>query len=207
MTAVVFCCVDSLLTRHGRLKHLKKLAQDFGTENDTQELRDRMHEGRSKTSALAKETTNQLKAIAADKGRQDKLKRQLQTQLQDFEKMSQEHRRQEREMLVQMEEQFSATYNHAPQLGGSYEEDEEQDGATRGRTRTRLALELGDGMEDADVKVSLDVFIFFFLSLSLLIGHFRLSTSATEKCRSWTRSWAKWSIYFRRLTKWLRSRA
>jgi t-SNARE complex subunit (syntaxin) len=130
---------------------MKKLAQEFGTESDTQELRDRMHEGRTKTAALGKETANLLKAQAADKARQDKLKRQLQSQLAEFEKMSQDHRRQEREILVQMEEQYSSTYNRAPDLGGSYQEEEETVG--RGRTRTKLALELADGMEDADAKI------------------------------------------------------
>jgi t-SNARE complex subunit (syntaxin) len=132
---------------------MKKLAQEFGTESDTQELRDRMHEGRTKTAALGKETANLLKAQAADKARQDKLKRQLQSQMAEFEKMSQDHRRQEREMLVQMEEQYSSTYNRAPDLGGSYQEDENEEGVGRGRTRTKLALELADGMEDADAKI------------------------------------------------------
>jgi hypothetical protein len=104
---------------------MKKLAQEFGSENDTQELRDRMHEGRSKTSALAKETTNVLKTPASDKVSQEKLRRQLQKQLADFEKMAQEHRRQEREILVQMEEQFTSTYNHRPEFGDNGDIDEE----------------------------------------------------------------------------------
>lgn len=134
------------------LQHMKKLAQDFGTEEDTQELRDRMHEGRSKTSALAKDTTNLLKSNASDKGRQDKLKRELQQKLSEYEKMAQEHRRQEREILVQMEEQFTSTYNHKPTFD-DYEEEEQEQNEPRGRARTKLALELGDGMEDADVKI------------------------------------------------------
>jgi hypothetical protein len=73
---------------------MKNLAQDFGTEEDTQELRDRMQEGRSKTSALCKDTTNLLKTPNSDKVRQDKLKRELQQKLAEYEKMAQEHRRQ-----------------------------------------------------------------------------------------------------------------
>ncbi len=129
---------------------MKKLAQDFGTEEDTQELRDRMHTGREKTSALMKETTNLLKTQSSDKVRQDKLKRELQQKLSEYEKMAQEHRRQEREILVQMEEQFTSTYNHKPEFDDDYEEEEQ---GSRGRARTKLALELGDGMEDADVKI------------------------------------------------------
>merc|ERR1711991_273884 len=89
------------------VRHMKKLAQNFGTDEDTQELRDRMHEGRRTTARLAKETTNLLKTPASDKGRQAKLRRSLQSVVAEFEKMSQDHRRQEREILVRMEEEFS----------------------------------------------------------------------------------------------------
>ena len=69
--------------------------------------------------------------------------------------MSQSHRRQEREIVVRMEEQFSNTYQHAPEFGDYEEEDKDEDDhrAQRGRARTKLELELGDGLEDVDVKI------------------------------------------------------
>ena len=58
----------------------------------------------------------------------------------------------EREILVRMEEEFSNTYQHAPELG-DYEEEDYDEPEQRGRTRTKLQLELADGLEDVDCKI------------------------------------------------------
>ena len=138
-------------------KHMKNLAQYFGTEDDTQGLRDRMHEGRRQANALIRETTNLLKvqAVGQSKVAQDKAKKDLQAAVNEFKALAEEHKRTERELLVQLEEQYAQSYGHAPQYQGEYEEPQfdEEEFEQRTRTRTKLQLDLCDGMDDADLKI------------------------------------------------------
>lgn len=118
---------------------MKKLGADIGTSRDTNNLRERLAEGRRVTNVLIKETTNLLKqpVDSGFRAKQDKLKRTLQSSMQDFEQMSQEHRRkgafflfwllasdeffplaEEREIVVAMEERYSQKYGSPPDLSG-----------------------------------------------------------------------------------------
>lgn len=74
---------------------MKKLGGDIGTSRDTQNLRGRLAEGRRVTNTLIKETTQLLKQPVEGglKAKQDKLKRNLQSSMQEFEQLSQVCRR------------------------------------------------------------------------------------------------------------------
>ncbi len=59
---------------------MKKLGEQLGSRTDTQDLRDRIQEGRRVTNAVCKDTTNMLRTPADRdmRAKQDKLKRTLQ---------------------------------------------------------------------------------------------------------------------------------
>ena len=97
---------------------MKKLGESLGSSRDTEDLRERLRQGRAVTNGLCKETTQVLRSPVAAQSRpkQDKLKRTLQQCVEDFERVSTDHRRKEREIVVAAEQRYSAKYGSAPDM-------------------------------------------------------------------------------------------
>jgi len=142
------------------IRQLKKLGGDLGGRNDTQTLRDRLQEGRRVTNVLCKETTGLLKEpVDRDlKAKQDKLKRTLQTHVQDFETVSQEHRRKEREIVVAMEERYSQKYGAPPDLS-AYGGESYGGGGSRMSSKQRAQTQIdidSQQMDEVDLAIIQD---------------------------------------------------
>jgi len=140
------------------IRQLKKLGADLGGRNDTQALRDRLQEGRRVTNVLCKETSGLLKPVDRDlRAKQDKLKRTLQTHVQDFEAVSQEHRRKEREIVVAMEERYSQKYGAPPDLSAYGGESYSGGSRLSSKQRAQTQIEMdSQQMDEVDLAIIQD---------------------------------------------------
>lgn len=127
---------------------MRKLGEQLGTSNDTNELRERLREGRAVTNSLCKEAANLLRKPSNQKPKQEKLKRSLQQCVDDFEKMAGDQRRVEKENLVQLEQRYSAKYGGPPDLS-AYES-----GSYQPRKQTQLNVQLGEEqLDEVDIAI------------------------------------------------------
>ncbi len=132
------------------IRSMKKLGEQLGTSSDTEDLRERLRQGRAVTNGLCKEATQVLRSpvsaqLRVKKKRHNRpyfcfsqehtigetrqvrtfkfllffpphaffrrLKKDLQRCVEDFERMSTDHRKKEREVVAAAEQRYSAKYD------------------------------------------------------------------------------------------------